>query len=452
VFTAAHRTRVPLAHELRLGGQCNGAVEHCAGHALRPRTFDLDLNTPAARGATTLRLGEFVALAAAMMSTQALAVDAMLPALPTIVRELRVPSANHGQWIVTVYVAGVGIGQLFWGMISDRYGRRPVLLSGLALYVLAAMACALTDSFAALLGWRLLHGLAAASIVVTRSVIRDRYEGRQLARILSLTFVVFLMIPIIAPSLGQLVLIAAPWRSIFGVFAAYAAVVWLWAALRLRETLHPEYRLMLSGAHIAGAVRLVLGNRTSLYYSLAVTAMFGSLLAYIGMVQQIFAETFHRAILMPTMFALCAISMGAASLWNSRFVERIGMRRISHAALLSFIGVTSLHLGVAALGREQLWTFVLLQSATMACFSLAASNFGAMALEPVGAVAGIGASLQGFITTTGGALIGAAIGRQFNGSTLPLVCGALACGLLSLLCVLRAEDGRLFRPHHARGV
>jgi DHA1 family bicyclomycin/chloramphenicol resistance-like MFS transporter len=392
---------------------------------------------------------EFVALAAAMMSTQALAVDAMLPGLPTIVGELHAGNANQGQWIVTVYIAGIGIGQLFWGLMSDRYGRRPILLSGLGLYMLAAAGCAAAGSFSALLGWRLLHGLAAAAMVVTRSVIRDCYSGRQMARILSLTFMVFLTIPVIAPSLGQLVLLVAPWRAVFGLFSVYGAVVWLWAILRLPETLHPEYRMTLTRAHIARAAKFVLGERTSLNYSLAVTVMFAALLAYVGMVQQIFAGVFHRAGLMPTMFALCAIAMGFAAFWNARNVERIGMRRISHAALLAFIAVSALHCAVAALGLERVWTFVLLQSAAMACFNLSSSNFGAMALEPIGAVAGIGAALQGFISTTGAALVAAMIGRQFNGSVMPLAAGALACGVLSLMCVLRAEHGRLFRAHHA---
>ncbi len=396
-----------------------------------------------------LATGEFVALAAAMMATQALAVDAMLPSLPTIVRELHVGNANHAQWIITVYIAGIGIGQLFWGLMSDRYGRRPILLCGLGLYVLAAAGCATTGSFAALLGWRLLHGLAAATIVVTRSVIRDCYSGRHMARILSLTFMVFLTIPVVAPSVGQLVLLFAPWRAVFGLFAAYGAAVWLWAILRLPETLHPEYRLILTRAHIVAAARFVLGERTSLSYALAMTVMFGALLAYVGMVQQIFAGVFHRAALMPTMFGLCAVSMGLAAFWNSRNVERIGMRRISHGALLTFIAVSALHLAVVSLGLERIWTFVLLQSAAMACFNLASSNFGAMALEPIGAVAGIGASLQGFISTTGAALVATVIGRQFNDSVVPLAAGAVACGLLSLACVLRAERGRLFRPHHA---
>ncbi len=398
-----------------------------------------------------LSTGEFVALAAALMATQALAVDAMLPALPTIVRELHVGNENHGQWIITIYIAGVGIGQLFWGLMSDRFGRRPVLLCGIGMYVLASAGCAISDSFPALLAWRALHGLAAASIVVTRSVIRDRFSGRPMARILSLTFMVFLTIPVIAPSLGQLVLFFAPWRSVFALFTLYGAAVWLWAALRLRETLHPEHRRTITATHVFGAAKYVLGNPTSLYYALAVTVMFGALLAYVGMVQQIFADVFHRANLMPAMFGLCAISMGFAAFWNSRHVERIGMRRISHTALLVFIAVSAVHILIAGLGLEQIWTFVLLQSASMACFNLAASNFGAMAMEPIGAVAGIGASLQGFISTTGAALVATLIGRQFNFSVMPLAVGALACGLLSLVCVLRAEQGQLFRAHHAPG-
>jgi len=311
------------------------------------------------------------------------------------------------------------------------------------------VSCALAGNFIALLSWRLTHGLAAASVVVARSVIRDLYSGRAMARVMSLTFVVFLIVPILAPSLGQLILLLAPWRDIFLVFGAYAAAIALWAYLRLPETLHPEFRLTLTLPHVLGALRLVLGERASLCYTLAITIMFGSLLSYVGMVQQIFADVFHRASWMPAVFALCAISMGAAAYMNSRIVERIGMRAVSHTALLLFIGITAVHALIAALGLERLWSFVLLQSATMACFSLTASNFGAMAMEPVGAVAGIGASLQGFITTLGGALLGAAIGRQFNGSTLPLAGGALCCGLLALLLVLLAERGRLFRPHHS---
>jgi MFS transporter, DHA1 family, multidrug resistance protein len=402
-------------------------------------------------GAASTAIGfrEFVAMAAALMATQAIAVDTMLPALPTIAAALGLTNENHSQWIVTAYLAGVGCGQLFWGLFSDRYGRRPVLLIGLSVYVLAAVLTGLSSSFVTLLAWRFAHGLAAASVVVSRSVIRDLYSGRYMARVMSLTFIVFLMVPVLAPSLGQLILWLAPWRFVFLIFGVFAAAVFVWVLLRLPETLHPEYRLILSSDHIVQAVALVLGNRTSLCYTLAMAVMFGSILAYVGMVQQIFEDVFHRPGLMPGIFALCASSMGVTAFLNSRIVERIGMRIISHLGLLVFITITAVHVLIAALGLESLWTFVILQSTTMACLGLTASNFGAMAMEPVGSVAGIGASLQGFISTFGGAVVGALIGRRFNGTTLPLATGAFACGLSSLLFVLLAERWRLFRPHHA---
>jgi DHA1 family bicyclomycin/chloramphenicol resistance-like MFS transporter len=388
-------------------------------------------------------------MAAMLMATQAIAVDTMLPALPTIAAALGLLDENHSQWIVTAYVVGVGCGQLFWGVFSDRYGRRPVLLIGLGVYALAAVLTGLSSSFVTLLAWRFTHGLAAASVVVSRSVIRDLYSGRHMARIMSLTFIVFLMVPVLAPSLGQLILWLAPWRSIFLLFGVFAGAVFLWVLLRLPETLHPEYRLVLTRNHIVHAAGLVLGNRTSLFYTLAMTVIFGSILAYVGMVQQIFEDAFHRPGLMPTMFALCASAMGVTAFLNSRIVERVGMRIISHLGLLVFITITGAHVLIASLGLESLWSFVLLQSATMACIGLTASNFGAMAMEPVGSVAGVGASLQGFISTFGGAVVGALIGRRFNGSTVPLAMGAFLCGLSSLLFVLLAERWRLFRPHHA---
>ncbi|GAC1303693.1 MAG: multidrug effflux MFS transporter [Steroidobacteraceae bacterium] len=399
------------------------------------------------RGA--MGFAEFVILVAAMMATQAIAIDAMLPAFPIIVRALHVADANHGQWILTAYMTGLGCGQLLWGMLSDRFGRRPVLLGGLALYVAAALSCGLSNDFHVLLAFRFIHGAAAASVTVARSVIRDLYSGRHLARVMSLTFVVFLTVPVLAPSLGQLVLAFAPWRYIFIVCGVFAAVVWLWALLRLKETRHPEFRMPLTGGHVARAAKLVLGNRASLCYTLALTAMFSSIMAYVGMVQQIFADVFDRARLMPAMFALCAVSMGCAAFMNSRIVERFGMRLISHTALICFIVITALHGALAAMGFEVLWTFVAFQAVTMGCFSLAVSNFGAMAMEPIGAVAGIGASLQGFVSTFGGALAGAAIGRLFSATTMPLIAGSLLCGLTSLVFVLLAERGRLFRRHHA---
>ena len=402
-------------------------------------------------GAVRMGFAELVLLVASMMACQAIAIDAMLPAFPIIVHALHVANENHGQWVLTAYMAGLGCGQLVWGMLSDRFGRRPVLLVGMGLYVVAALLCGLATSFESLLVWRFVHGLSAACVTVSRSVIRDLYSGRSMARVMSLTFVVFLTVPVLAPSLGQVILLVAPWRYIFIVCGVFASVVCLWATLRLKETLHPEYRMTLTRGHVAHAVALVLGNRTSLCYTLALTGLYGTIMAYVGMVQQIYSEVFHRPTLMATLFALGAIAMGLAAFVNSRIVERLGMRFISHLALLCFIGITALHTAVAAAGHEQLWMFVAFQAVTMASFSLASSNFSAMAMEPIASVAGIGVSLQGFVSTFAGALTGAAIGRLFDGSIVPLAAGSCVCGTLSLGFVLVAERGRLFQQQHAAG-
>ena len=391
---------------------------------------------------------EFLVLTAAIMACQAIAVDTMLPALPSIARDLGVTDANRAQLIITAYIAGLGLGQLFWGMLSDRFGRRRVLLTGLTLYVIAAAAVGTAGDFEALLAWRFAHGIAAASMVISRSIIRDLYGGRQMARVMSLTFIVFIMVPIIAPSIGQLVLVLAPWRALFHVFGAFAAAVLLWVYFRLPETLHPEFRMTLTAGHIARAAGMVVADRASRWYSLCVALMFGSIIGYVGMMPQIFAAVFRRPSLMPAVFALCAASMGLASFLNSRIVERYGMRAISQAGLLVFIAVTGLHVLVAALRLETLWTFIVLQGATMGCFGLIMANFGAMAMEQMGPVAGIAASFQGCTGTFGGALVAALMGQRFNGSTLPLALGALLCGLVSLGFVLLAEGGRLFQPHH----
>ncbi|HEY6515341.1 MAG TPA: multidrug effflux MFS transporter [Steroidobacteraceae bacterium] len=390
---------------------------------------------------------EFLVLTAAIMACQALPVDTMLPSLPAIASDLGVADLNRTQWVITIYLAGVGIGQLFWGMLADRFGRRRVLLAGFTLYVIAAAAVGLARSFEALLAWRFVHGTAAASMVIARSIIRDLYGGRQMARVMSLTFIVFMMVPTVAPSLGQLVLLVAPWRALFDVFWAFAAVILSWVYFRLPETLHPEYRMTLTAGHVARAAGKVVSDRASLWYTLCVALMFGSIIGYVGMMPQIFGSVFHRPGLMPAVFALCAASMAIASFLNSRVVERLGMRLISQAGLLVFIAVTGLHSLVAMLRAESLATFIVLQGATMGCCGLIMANFGAMAMEAMGPVAGIAASLQGCAGMSGGALIAAFMGQQFSGSTLPLALGGLLCGLICLGFVLLAEGGRLFRPH-----
>jgi len=393
-----------------------------------------------------LSFAEFVAMMAATMAIYALAIDTMLPSLPAIGRSFRVGDDNQLQWVVTLFVMGGGFVQLFYGPLADRLGRRRVLLFGLFLYVLLSALAALATSLPALLLLRVTQGLAAAAAgVIPRSIVRDRFEGARMAKVMSMAFLVFLIVPVLAPTIGQALLLIMPWQGIFGFLAAYGCAVALWIGLRLPETLHVDNRRSLTMVHLLEAGGQVLSEPTSIFYTLATTALMGSLMAYISTMPQIFNTLFQRPALMPTVFALCAGTMAVASFCNIRIVERVGMRGVSHRALFGFVAVSAVHLAVALAGRESLISFTILQGATMGCFGLAVSNFNAIAMQRMGAIAGSAASLQGVISTIGGALIGSLIGHQWNGSITYLPAGFLICGILALVLVLIGERGRLLR-------
>lgn len=393
---------------------------------------------------------EFVALMAAFMAINALAIDSMLPALPQIGHALGIDDENKRQWIVTAYLLGFGVAQIFYGTVSDRFGRKPVMLTGLGLYLLFSIAAAFAGSFEIMMIARILQGIgAAAARVVVVSIVRDCYSGRQMARVMSLSFIVFLAVPILAPSIGQLIMLLGPWRWIFGALALFALAILIWAALRLPETLHPEYRSPLSVARVMEAFKIVVTTRLAIGYTIAMTLLFGALFGFINSSQQVFVDVFKAPGMFTTIFAMIAIFMAVAAFVNSRIVERLGMRRVSHTALLGFVGFALLNLFVTISGHETLWTFAILQSATMFCFGLTASNFGAMAMEPVGHVAGTASSVQGLISTVGGALIGFFVGQHFDGTTIPLMLGFAGLGVLAILAVLVTEGGRLFKPHNA---
>ena len=393
---------------------------------------------------------QLVALVAALMATNALAIDTMLPALGQIGASLGLAAANERQWVITAYLLGFGAAQLVYGTLADRYGRKPVLAAALAIYIATSLAAALVQSFELLLVVRVIEGLGAAGTrVISVSIVRDRYEGRQMARVMSLAVIVFIAVPALAPSIGQLIMLVAPWRAIFFALALFGAVVLLWMARNLPETLHPQDRRAIDIANIFAAAGTTLRNRTSLGYTLAMTVMMGSMFGFINSAQQIFAEVFRHPRLFSLIFACIAGSIGAASLFNARLVQRLGPRRISHAALVGFIVFGVIHLGVVFGGHESLGSFILLQMAMMFCFGLTMGNFSAMSMEPLGHIAGSAASIQGFISTLAAALIGMVIGQFFNGTVVPLSIGAAVCGVVALSLVAYAERGRLFRAHYA---
>jgi DHA1 family bicyclomycin/chloramphenicol resistance-like MFS transporter len=390
---------------------------------------------------------EFVGMIAAMMAMAALAIDTMLPALPAIGSSLGVADENKRQLIITAFLLGFGGAQLLYGPISDRFGRRPLLLLGLVGYVLFSAGVVFAPNFNTLLLFRGLQGISvAATRVVTISVVRDCYGGRQMARVMSLAFMVFLAVPVLAPSIGQFFLLFLSWRGLFWVLAGYGLVVLTWIAIRLPETLHPEYRRPIDFPSVFLAIRRTLTTRQSVGYMLAQLMLQSALYGFINSVQQIFADSFQAARLMPAVFAGIAGMMALASLINSRIVEQIGTRRVSHTALLGFVLVEFAHLVITVSGHETLIAFSLSQGAAMFCFGLSMPNFGAMAMEPMAKIAGTAASVQGFTSTVGGAILGFGIGQSFDGTSLPMTAGFAAAGVLALVIILITEGGRLFGP------
>lgn len=393
---------------------------------------------------------EFVCLIASMMAINALSIDVMLPALPQIGEALRVADENSRQWVITAYLLGFGALQIVYGPLADRVGRKPVLLLGGGVFVAFSVLAMLAPSFETLILARVGQGMGtAATRVLAVSIVRDRYSGRTMARVMSLSFLVFLGVPIIAPSVGQVILAVGPWEAIFALLAAAGVAVTLWAAIRLPETLRPEHRQPIQAGRIARAFGEVLTDRQSIGYTLAMTAITGALFGFINSSQQIFYDVFQAPGAFAGAFAAIAAGIAVASVLNARLVERLGSRLLGHAALLGFIAFGALHAAVALSGHETLWTFGLLQGLTMFCFGFIAGNFGSMAMEPMGHIAGTASSAQGFISTVVGSLAGFVIGQQFDGSAAPMAIGTTICGLAALVFVLVAERGRLFVARNA---
>lgn len=405
---------------------------------------------PAAqRGATQLPRWEFIAIAAALMSLNALAVDVMLPGLQQIGASLGEHDENSRQFVITAYLAGFGLAQIFFGPISDRFGRRPPLLVGLVIYIAAAFACVFVPTFESLLVLRFVQGLgAAATRVIAVSIVRDKFGGRAMAEVMSLVFMVFMVIPVVAPSIGQVVMVASNWHAIFLFMGVVAAAFTVWTWLRLPETLHEEYRRPFQARVIIDGFRIVLTDRIAISYSVAITSMFGALFGFINSAQQVYVDIYDKGDSFPLYFALVAGMMAVMSFLNSRLVGRFGMRRLAHGALLGFIAVNGVAFALAVAGPVPFDLFVGVFMVAMALFALIGSNFNALAMEPLGHVAGTASSILGFMQTVGGAALGALIGQAFNGTIVPLAAGYFFCAVVALVLVIVGERGKLFQPQH----
>lgn len=409
-----------------------------------------DPSSPArAPAAREIHFREFVILCACLMAMNALSIDPMLPALPDIARDLHIPHPNDRQLIISLYFMGLGVGSLLFGVLSDRFGRKRVLGSSMILFILASIACAGAHSFTMLLVGRVCAGFfAGAGRVIAVSIVRDRFRGDAMARVMSLIFGIFMLIPVLAPSFGQVILWFAPWRWIFWALSLLATLILLWMVVRLPETLLPENRLPISARALMVTVGRIFTIRESIGYMLASGVIMACMISFILSIQQIFFDIFHAQHYFPIAFAAMAGSMGVGSVANSRLVTRFGARRLSQGALIMLIALSLLHLGVIFAGLENVVTFMLLQGATMMTISFTGANFSSISMEPFARGAGAASSFQSFLTTALSSILGTIVGRAFDGTTLPLTLGLLGFGISALLIVAWAERGRLFtRPH-----
>jgi DHA1 family bicyclomycin/chloramphenicol resistance-like MFS transporter len=388
---------------------------------------------------------EMTAMLAGLMALNAFAIDAMVPALPDIGRSLHVARENDRQLVVIAYFVGFASTQLLWGPLADRFGRKPIMAAGVGLYGVFALLCALAPTFPILIGGRVLMGAsAAASRVLVVAMVRDLFEAEAMARVMSLVFMTFMLVPVLAPNIGQLILLFAPWRAIFVLLAVYAIVMVIWPSLRLPETLHPEFRRPLDWRAMVGAVAATLREPQSRGYTLAMTVSFSALIAYISSIQQIVFDAFHEGRFIGLVFASIAAPMAVASYLNSRVVGHFGLRRVGHSAALAFAIITAVHAVVAVSGHETLASFIVLQGLTMASFAFTSSNLGTLAMEHMAPIAGTASSVQGVVGTIGAAAIGFAIGQQFDGTVVPFAVGTAACAAGGFLIIVLTEPKRLF--------
>jgi DHA1 family bicyclomycin/chloramphenicol resistance-like MFS transporter len=385
---------------------------------------------------------------ASTMALTALSIDLMLPAFDEIRADFGLPAdSTDTAAIITLFFLGMAVAQLVYGPLADRFGRKPILYVGLAIFALGAIGSALAGSLASLLAFRFLWGVGSAGPrVLSLSIIRDVYEGDQMARVMSFIAAVFIFVPVVAPSAGAVLLNLAGWRFLFWLCAGLAVAIGGWH-LRLDETLRSADRIVrLEVRSVARAARVVVTNRQAVGYTVALTFVFGAFVSYLASSELVWDEVYGRGDQFPLIFGALALAIGVAILVNGLIVDRVGARRIVHASLFSYVATAGVALIVAILGdgSPNFWLFAGLLGLALVSHGLLIPNSNSIAMSPLGDVAGTASSLIGSFSILGGALLGAVIDRAFNGTVTPMITGFFLASLLALITILITERGRLF--------
>lgn len=391
-----------------------------------------------------LAFSEFVALMATLTALVAVSVDMILPALPAIGTSLAVEHPNDNQLVIAFLFLGFGLGQMFYGPLSDSTGRKPAVYLGLGCYLGGCLLALFSSNFSMMLAGRFLQGLGVAGPrTITIALVRDRFEGREMARVMSFVMTIFILVPVIAPSLGQVVIALWGWRMIFAIYLAMGLAVGTWFALRQEETLKDERRIPFTLARMTAAIRGVVTTRLALGYTVATGFVFGAFMGWLNSAQQILQEQYDLGMRFPLYFALLAVSVGGASFLNASLVMRHGMRLLSTRSLTTVWGVSVGFLGISFFlgGHPPLWAMMAYLLLSFFCIGLLFSNLNAMAMQPLGHVAGTGAAVVGALATLMSLVFGTVIGQSYDGTVLPLVAGFALLSTFARVAMWWGEAG-----------
>lgn len=387
---------------------------------------------------------EFTLLVALLMSIVAMSIDALLPALGFISTDIPLSHSNQAQYIISALFLGMALGQLICGPLSDATGRKKILYVGIILFFCGSLICFFAQDINTLLIGRFIQGLGVAGPYVSAiSIVRDKYSGNEMARIMSLVMMIFIMVPALAPSIGQAVLLVSSWRYIFVLYIVYALIIGIWIFVRLEETLPKEHRIPFSTRGFIDGFKEVVSNYTTICYTLCMGLFFGSFLGYLNSSQQIFQDLFHTGKLFTVYFGVLALVFGAASLVNARFVQKWGMDYLCNRAVLGIIFSSAIFLAVLFLVPTNLWLFMIYASVLFFCFGLVFGNVNAMAMEPMGHVAGIASAVIGATSSIMSMIIGTAIGQMYNDTLIPVTSGFLVLGTMALVLLQFARNKKL---------
>ncbi len=394
------------------------------------------------------RPAEFIALVAALTAMVAMSIDAMLPAIGIIATELGATHANDRHLIILLFFAGLSLGTLIFGAVSDSIGRKPSIFIGMVFYLIGALLCFFASSFPVLIIGRIIQGFGAASPrVVSMAMVRDGAKGADMARIMSYVMSVFMLVPIVAPSIGQLALLYGNWRMIFLGFIVMGAIVTLWLQLRQEETLPVENRSAFNAAALWLSAKEVVRNPVSLGYTLANGFIFAGFNIFLATTQQIIGEQYAQGSRFPLWFAALAIGIAIAMVLNGRYVKRIGLQRISRWATIAFVvnWVVVLLVCVVTQGHPPFPLLMVFFFISFFCSGMTFGNYQAMALEPMGHIAGMAAAVSGAMSSLMAITLGGTAARLYDGSVTPIAIAFVVYAIAALTTITWAERNRLVK-------